>query len=128
MAAILEIVYNNLKYSDDKYDDARNIVEGLFQNEIDSIDGCFELNYFVKTFVRKFFKSCKITFGVERVEKGFFAVNCMTVFSEFDGEDYDFIIIVNEPIHVYTHEDIPKDTKRIHLFTNEDSGYDIEFE
>ena len=124
MSAISEIVYNNLKHSDD----ARNIVEKLFKNEIDSINGCVELNHFVKTIVRKYFKSAQLTLGIPRVGDNFVKVNDMVIFSYFDGDDHDFDIDLTKPINVYTCEDIPKDTEVIHLFTEEDNGYDMEFE
>ena len=130
MSAILELVYNGLKHGDnvDKFINARNIVERLLQNEIKSIDECVELDLFVETIVRKYFKSAQITLGVKHVVNGFFEVNSMVIFSDFNDESYDFIIMVNEPIYVYTHENIPKGTKRIHLFTYKDSVCCMKFE
>ena len=128
MSTISEIVYNNLKHSDDKWIDATNIVEDLFKNEIYSINECIELNHFVKTIARKFFKTCAITFCVTRVGDCYVTVDRVIVYSSFDGDEYDFKIDLTNPINVYTYEDIPKNTDVMRIYISEDSGYDIEFE
>ena len=128
MSAISEIVYNNLTHSDDKLKDTSNIVEKLFNNEIDSIDGCIELNHFVKTIARKYFKTCAITFCVERVGDCYVTADRVFVYSSFDGDEYDFNIDLTNPINIYTDENIPKDTEVMRIYISDDSDYDMEFE